>query len=147
MAGFTVTKHIAASPAEVFERASDFAGAPRSIEAITAVELLTEGPVGVGTRFRETRRMFGREAVEEMEVTEFEPPRRYVLGCSNHGCRYRTELGFSERDGGTDVRMTFEAEPVTAFARIMTVLMKPLMKGLVKTCAKDLDDLGASIEH
>lgn len=146
MTSISVERLIDAPPERVFLAASDFAGAPGRIKGIVKVEVLTNGPVGKGTRFRETRKFLGREASEEMEVIEFEPPRRYLLGAESHGCRYRTEFAFVPTAAGTTVRMTFGAEPLTFFSKVMTVLMRPLMKKMVSMCAKDLDDLKSHLE-
>jgi len=148
MAAFemTVRERIAAPPERVFVVASDFANAAKTIEGILRVEMLTPGPVGVGTRFRETRKMFGKEASEEMTVAELEPPRRYVLLAESHGARYRSELRFEPQDAGTEVVMTFRGEPLTVVAKVMAALMKPMMKSMAKHCAKDLTDLKRSIE-
>jgi len=43
----------------------------KAVPGITSVEFLSETRSGVGTRFRETRVMNGREATVELEVTEF----------------------------------------------------------------------------
>ena len=110
------------------------------------MEMLTDGPVGLGTRFRETRVMFKREATEEMEVTAFDAPHSYSLGCENHGCRYRTEFRFAPNGSGTDLEMTFGAEPLTKTAKVMSFLMKPMMKTMMKHCSKDLEDLKAAVE-
>lgn len=147
MSRVTVTRQIAAPVDQVFARASDFADAARFISAILRVEMLTDGPVGVGTRFRETRRMFGREASEEMQVSVFEPPRRYVLDAQSHGCHYRSELTFTPKDGGTEVAMSFEATPLTTLSKILSFLTLPLMRSaVVKACSQDLDDLKAVLE-
>jgi carbon monoxide dehydrogenase subunit G len=146
MFGFTVDRHVAAPPDVVFARASDFRRAPETIAAIVKMEMLTDGPVRVGTRFRETRVLFGRAATEEMTVTALEPPKRYTLAAESHGSRYHTELSFAPDGQGTRVTMTFAATPVTFMARVMSVLMRPMMKSMVKMCAKDLDDLKAAIE-
>jgi hypothetical protein len=90
--------------------------------------------------------MFKREATEEMEVTAFDPPRSYTLGCESCGCRYSTVMRFTPRGAGTDVAMTFEATPLTTFAKVMSPLMKPMVKSCLKQVAKDLDDLKASVE-
>ena len=82
-----------------------------------------------------------------MEVTAFERPRRYALGCENHGCRYHSELLFTSVDGGTDVEMRFQAEPLTGFAKVMSFLMKPMMKGVTKCLDQDLEDIKKSLEH
>jgi hypothetical protein len=43
--------------------------------------------------------------------------------------------------------MTFTGTPVTFMARVMSVLMRPMMKSVVKMCAKDLDDIKDAIER
>jgi hypothetical protein len=43
--------------------------------------------------------------------------------------------------------MTFQGTPVTLMARVMSVLMRPMMKSVVKACAKDLDDIKAAVER
>jgi len=146
MGQLSVKKYIEAPVAEVFARAADFAGAAERISGITKMEMLTEGPVGIGTRFRETRIMFGKEATEEMEITVFEPEKRYGLAAESHGTRYYSEFLFAASGSGTDVEMTFQATPLTFFAKIMSVLMRPMMKMMAKLCLQDLSDLKASIE-
>jgi len=147
MAGITIRKHIDAPVEEVFARATDLAKAHEVIRGIEKIELLSEGPVGKGTRFRETRIMFGRQATEEMEILEFEPPRRYTLGAQSHGCRYHSEYLLEPNGPGTVLQMTFEATPLTMVAKIMSVIMKPMMKSMGKLCNQDLDDLKAAIER
>jgi hypothetical protein len=147
MFGFSVDRHVDAPPDVVFARASDFRRATETVAAIVKMEILTSGPVGVGTRFRETRMLFGREATEEMTVTTFEPPRRYTLSAESHGSRYHTELSFVPDGQGTRMTMTFQGTPVTLTARVMSVLMRPMMKSVAKMCAKDLDDIKAAIER
>jgi len=81
-----------------------------------------------------------------MEVTAFDPPRSYTLGSESCGCRYSSVLRFTPKGSGTDVTMTFEAVPLTTFAKIMSVVMRPLIKSSLKLIAKDLDDLKAAVE-
>ena len=67
----TIDTHLPLDDAFAF--VSDFANAPKRIKSILRVNVLTPGPVGVGTRFTETRVMFGREATETRtcEATTF----------------------------------------------------------------------------
>lgn len=146
MKTLNVSQVVAAPPDVVFRAATDFAGAPGRIRAIKRVKVLTEGPVRVGTRFEETREMFGREATETMEVTSLDPPRSYVLGAESHGCRYRSELRFEPEGSGTRVTMSFAAEPLTFFSKVMGVLMAPMAKKIAQECGRDLDDLAAHCE-
>ncbi len=142
-----VSRHVAAPPERVFALASDFPNAPEHVDAIVRVEMLTDGPVGVGTRFRETRVMFKKEASEEMEVVEFEPPSRYVVTADSHGARYRTTFSFEPEQGGTRVSFEFQAEPYTMAAKLMAKTMGKLMMGsIVKCVEQDLDDIKAHAE-
>jgi hypothetical protein len=146
MLTFTVDRHIAAPATDVFACAADLRNAPAMISAITRLDVLTDGPIGSGTRFRETRRMFNREATEEMTIGGFDPPNGYSVDCENHGCRYHSEFRFTPDAGGTKATFVFEATPLTLWARVMGVVMRPMMKSAVKSCAKDLDDLKAYVE-
>lgn len=142
----TLTKQIAAPVERVFAIASDFPNAASNIEGISRIEMLTKGPIGVGTRFKESRTMFGKEATEEMRVGEFEPPRRYTLVAESMGTKYNSELRFDPKDGGTQITMHFRGEPQTFLAKLLSVLLRPMLKSVVKACAKDLDDLKKTIE-
>jgi hypothetical protein len=146
MAVFTIKKHINAPREKVFAHASNFGGAPEAIKGIKKVEMLTNGPVGVGTRFKETRVLFKREATEVMEVTAFNAPDSYTLGCDSCGCRYRTTMRFLANGTGTDVEMDFGVEALTVFAKIMGIVMRPMLKACCKMMEKDLDELKASVE-
>ena len=90
MAGFELTEHVAAPPAEVFAVFADFEGAPQRTSGIDKLEVLTEGPIGPGTRFRETRTMFGRQTTEELEIVAFDEGRSYSVRCESCGCEFRT---------------------------------------------------------
>jgi len=148
MAAVTVIRHFNAPVNRVFEVLSDIDRAAERIQAIAKLEKLTAGPVGVGTRFRETRVLFKKEATEEMEFTRFEPGRSYTVEAESCGAHYVSTYDFKSSRSGTDVTLTFEARPVTFMAKLMT--MSPLgllMKGMVRKCfEKDLDDLKAFIE-
>ena len=146
MSGFEVSRSIAAPIERVFEAATDLASAPERISGILALEILTDGPVGAGTRFRETRKMFGREATEEMEIQDFEAPHRYSVRAENHGCLYLSEFRFAEEAGGTEVTFLFEAKGLTLLSKIMMFITKPLAKTMIKLVVQDLEDIKRYVE-
>jgi carbon monoxide dehydrogenase subunit G len=146
MPEFKVERYVEAPPEKVFDRLSDFRRAPETISGIKKVEMLTAGPVGVGTRFKETRVMFSREATETMEVIAFERPTGYTLTCESCGCRYVCTFRVTSKGTGTNVEMRFAAEGLTWFAKVMGFLMRPMTKMCLKAIAKDLDDVKAAIE-
>ena len=145
--GCKVSEQIDAPADVVFAMAGDFANAAERIRGIKKVEMLTEGPVGVGTKFRETRIMFGKEATETMEVLEFVPGRSYTLGASSCGCEYRTVVSVEPRGKGSEVTFDFSGTSRTLGAKVMMGLMGWMVKGACgKAIRQDLADLKAAVE-
>ncbi len=146
MATVTVTQHVQAPLERVFEIFTDLRKAPERITGIQSLDVLSPGDVGAGTRFRETRVMFGKEATEEMQVTEFEPNRSYAVEADSHGCLYRSEFVFEPKGDGTDVTMTFGATPYTLGAKLMSPLGKLMAGSVRKACGQDMADLAVFAE-
>jgi uncharacterized protein YndB with AHSA1/START domain len=65
-----VTRTIAAPPEAAWALSTDIPTSPQVITGINSAHMVS-GPegFGVGTRWRETRTMFGKGATEEMEVS------------------------------------------------------------------------------
>lgn len=127
----------------VFSRVTDFAHLDRFVSGITHIEMLTDGPTAVGTRFRETRVLFGRQAIEEMEVTALEHNASFELVAESCGVRYLTRHTFEQKGNNqTVVRLLMTATPLSAVAKVMGFVMTPLMKGTMRKCLEnDLADL------
>ncbi|MGJ7439527.1 SRPBCC family protein [Aquipuribacter sp. MA13-6] len=148
MQTFRATRHAAAPAARVWAVATDLANAPDVITDIDAVEVLTPGPFGVGTRWRETRTMFGRSASEEMAVTAVDPGRSYTAEADSRRTHYVSTFTFVPVAGGTDVTMTFAGEPSGTLARALTRVTAPLTRRAVeRTLRADLDDIAAAAEQ
>ncbi|MCA9041275.1 MAG: SRPBCC family protein [Planctomycetaceae bacterium] len=138
---------IEAPPEEVFSKGSDLEHCEEWISGILKAEVLTEGPIGVGTRWKETRMMFGKEAEETMEIVEFETPHYYVASAYNCGTHYRTKISFEPAENGTEVTSTFTGTPDTFMGRILNWLFGWMAKGTVlKMMRQDLEDLKRAIE-
>lgn len=148
MGSFSVTRRIERPRAEVFDLFTDFDDMATRVGGIKKIELLTAGPAGEGTRFRETREMFGKEATEEMEITQFQPQESYTVEADSHGMHYRSVFRFEPAGHGTDVSCTFEATPTTLTARLLSPLTWMMMKGTTKKCfSEDIDDLKQAAEQ
>lgn len=138
---------IAAPRTTVFAVFTDLERAPERIDGITGLEVLGGGAVGAGTRFRETRTMFGKEAVEEMEITSFEAPLRYTVEGESCGARFLTEYRFVEDGPGTRVTMTMTTRNETLFAKVLGPLMGLMMgRAMKRAMAKDHASLGRAAE-
>jgi hypothetical protein len=138
---------VEAPPQAVFALMADVAAWPKVIPAIKTVEILTPGPVAVGTRFRETRRMFGQWATEEIAVAEIVSPHRFVLTAFNHGTAYRTEHLFEPEGSGTRAMLVFEGRPVSLAARLFTPLAGLFVGSVRRHLAADLAALKVAAER
>ncbi|MFJ3923139.1 SRPBCC family protein [Streptomyces sp. NPDC090022] len=146
-----VEREIAAPAERVWRAITDLEGMPGVLSGVDAVEVLTPGPFGVGTRWRETRRMFGKQATEEMYVTACDDRVRYVAEADNSGMHYVSEFRLTESTPGrTTVRMTFSARPATTGRRpglFMRLLNRLGTKAVAKAIAKDLADVATAVER
>ena len=142
----TVETVIAAPPTHVFALFTDLRGAPGRVRGIQSLELLTDGPVGKGTRFRETRVMFGKASSETMEILSFEPGRSYSVGAHSCGTRYLTTFDFEPVAGGTRVRMSFQGTPEALPARLLAPLFGFMTGAVRKAVEADMADLKTACE-
>ncbi len=143
-----ITAHriVHAPVSDVFGVFSDIGAAADRIDGITKIDILSEVRQGLGTRWRETRIMMGREATEEMEISEFDPPTRYVVTAESRGTRYRSTYDFVERGEDTEVNLVFEGTPVSLGAKALSILGF-LFKGQArKAFEADMADLAAVCE-
>ena len=148
MSELSVSTQVAAPIEKVFESFTQLEKAVERVPAITALEVLTEGPFGEGTRWRETRVMFKKEAIEEMWVTGFNPPHSYNVEAESHGMKYSTLFDFKTEGEGTKVSWVFTGEALTLGAKIMAPIFNVLMKGTMKKCMLgDLEAIGAACEQ
>ena len=142
-----VSTYIDAPPQRVYDVVTDLPGAAERIAAIKSLEVLTEGGFGVGTRFRETRVMFGKEATEEMEIIDVVPGERYTTQAESCGCRYESVVGVVPDGDGSRLTMTFGATPLSFVGRVMSAAMWPLLKGTMRKAVRaDLADIKRAAE-
>ncbi|SPF06456.1 Polyketide cyclase / dehydrase and lipid transport [Streptomyces sp. MA5143a] len=147
-ASVVVERRVAASQGRVWEALTDLAGMERMLSGVVRVEVLTGGGFGVGTRWRETRRMFGKDATEEMGVTLSEPPERYVVEAESHGSHYVSAWELRpDGPASTTIRMTFTAVPTGAVSGLLAKVLGGVgARAVRRAVAKDLDDVAGWLE-
>lgn len=138
-----------APPERVWAVASDFAHAGDHIRAIQKVEIVTPGPIGVGTVLRETRGAPGRRGTTiDMTLAAWNPPRSYALRGSAAGFEFTSEIRcVPDGRGGTRIEMEVVGRPTNFAAKILSPLFAVMSKMMVKQCAKDLADIAAAAER
>src|SRR5262245_41550147 len=137
------THRSSAPPDRTWAVASDFAQAPGRIKAITKVEILTPGPIGTGTRFREWR---GRQMVD-MEIAAWSPPRSYALRGYAAGTEFTSEIRCVPDGSGTRLEMQIHVRPQTIGAKLLSPLLALMPNVMVKSCSKGLAHISAAAER
>jgi carbon monoxide dehydrogenase subunit G len=145
----SLTQHNHARPDKVWTVISDIPGSAGTLSGINAVQMLTDGPYGEGTRWKETRTMMGRAETVEMWVSKADPPRSTTVKAQQGGADYTTRFSLAERDGGTDLTLTFGADIVkpTVLSKVTMALFGKIGMSITrKALAKDLAEIAAKAE-
>jgi hypothetical protein len=133
---------IARPRAEVAGYAMDPANDRAWIGALTAVRVLTAGPVGVGTRVERVAQFLGRRMEYVNEIVECAPPELLVMRSVKAPFPMTVRYEFEEAGGGTRVRIRAEGD-ASGFYR----LAGPLLAAAVRrSIAADLARLKHILE-
>jgi hypothetical protein len=143
MTRVTVVRSIRAPVDRVFSTVSDISQYSRAVRDIVRFEFLSEVRSGVGTRFRETRLMKGKEHHTELDVTEYASNDRVRMVAANHGIVWDTLFTVAAVNGETRLTTTMDARTRRIPARIMIALMKG---NLQRAIGKDMDAVKAYCE-
>ncbi|MDA0365664.1 MAG: SRPBCC family protein [Chloroflexi bacterium] len=150
MPAVSVSQEVDAPAARTWAVATDIARVAEVLSAVNAVERLDGGDgFAVGTRWRETRRMFGRDATEEMEVTAVDPGRGYTVEAESHGTHYTSHIRVESLDDARSrIEMSFDAQAGGPVARVLAATLGRLAMGSTRRAlAQDLADIAAAAEH
>lgn len=79
MAAISSTIEIARSPEDVFAYLDEVTRHGEWQDGLISAHLDTDGPVGVGSKVTEVRKLGGREMTMSYEITEHDPPRTFAF--------------------------------------------------------------------
>ena len=127
MTGFNMSEWVARPPKEVFDFITASENAPKIVQSVTGMVKLTEGAPRVGTRYRETRLMHGKEQHAELEIVEFEPARRYAVQNVTSGIETVYRYNIQPEKDGTRIDLICEVK-----AKGIKKLMLPLVAAILK---------------
>jgi uncharacterized protein YndB with AHSA1/START domain len=147
MATVTVSDYIDAPVDEVFRRFTDVEHGAGLVSGIRRIEMLTTGPVRLGTRWRETREVMGVTDSAEMEITSFERNRTYTITHHKAGMRIETTFWFEPTATGTKVGVEFELERGGVPPGLLTPLGWAIAGQVTRVLSHDLADFKHSIER
>ena len=126
---------------QVFSFLVDLQKLPMWQSNLIKTETLTEGPLRVGSRFREVRKLRGRKSEIEGEISAFEPNQRLATKTVNQP-HVTISYALDPEDGGTRLSYQF-AMQTTGLMR----LLEPMILGSVrKESDSDLQRLKQLLE-
>jgi uncharacterized protein YndB with AHSA1/START domain len=144
MAPLTASIEIDRTPQDVFAYASDPVRQTEWQEGLLSVKVETDGPVGVGTKAVDTRKVPGGTREFPFELTEFDAPNRMSFQVTGGPVRPNGTMTFSPLDGGTRTKVDFSME---FKGHGFGVLLIPLVnRDARKLMPKDLAQLKARLE-
>ncbi|MDE2721497.1 SRPBCC family protein [Candidatus Palauibacter polyketidifaciens] len=142
---------INASCGTVFRAVADLGHFSKAVPQIDRIEILSESTAGVGTRFRETRLVRGRETASELRVAELVENERVRYVSDTFGTRWNSTFTVAPAGDRTRLTMVIQGRPYRVLSRLAAPLMKFLtakavaadMKG-IKAYAESLEESAAS---
>ena len=114
MIKFTNTVEISRSSHEVFDYVADLEHTPRWNWAIHSTRKVGDGPIGIGTEYRQTRRV-PQGSTETLRITSYEPTR--LVAVEGTLGPFPSRLTYEITDNGADTTLTntVELDPPPAF--------------------------------
>ncbi|MFG6117849.1 SRPBCC family protein [Thalassobacillus sp. B23F22_16] len=145
---FDVTRNIHVPQQKAYTSLLDLDAAEHWMKGFVRMERLDEGPIREGSEWKETRKMFGKEASEHFEVVELSEPDKIVLRCDGtKGTTGKGEFVFTylihSSGDSSDIRLKGEINELTGLSKLFGKLMAGSFKN---ACAKDMDALKAYLE-
>lgn len=125
---------------DVFAFFSDFENSPLWGRTNKTVKD-SDGPVAVGTVFREEAKIMGRQMKHRSEVTEFEPPTKlFYTNRFENGMAEQAQITFESVEGGTRMNPAAEVE-IARLPQFLAPLFAWQMKRQVRSLFKNLKDV------
>ena len=108
---------------EVFDFVADESNEPKYNPRMTRADKITDGPIGLGTRFNSVLQGIGGAVEVTIEFTEFVRPLRITESVHLSTMDIKGELRFEPVADGTRMKWIWDLEP-----RGLTRLMGPLVR-------------------
>jgi carbon monoxide dehydrogenase subunit G len=147
MTTVTVSTQVAGPLEQVFRHFTDIDQAAKRVSGIRGIEMMTPGPFGPGTKWREIREVLGRLDSAEMQVTSFDRNRAYTITHHKGGARIDTVFSFEPSGDGTKVTIEFTLEGPGMPPWLLSPLGWAISGKVRDVLTQDLSDLKESAER
>jgi len=144
-----VEERIEAPPDVVWAVITNIENAADVISGISViVHPFDDRDFDVGFTWRETRRMFGKDTTEEMQVVAVDDGRSYDVESDSHGTRYFSTTSVLPDGDGCVLRMAFRGEAQNTLSKVMGATLGRLFEGPTRRAIQqDLRDIAAEAQR
>ena len=122
---------IEAPVAEVFEYLSDLRNVADWMTGVVSAEQTSDGEMGLGSTALVIRELMGQRFEAPLTVTEFDPPRRVVIGSEVSGVKANVQLGLQPDGDATELEFAMEIR-----GSMLTAFMEPM---IANAAGSDID--------
>ena len=137
------------SKAAIWAAITDIENASKFIRGIKNIEVVEKPAHGlVGLKWRETRILFGEPATVEKWITDAAENAFYKTRAEDNGFVFLSTISISESGGGITLTSSHESKPQGIVARLQSIPMGFLFKGVAKKALlQDLNDIKSAVEQ
>jgi uncharacterized membrane protein len=128
---------------EVARYVVDWRNDPAWIRALSESELVTDPPLGVGSRVRRVASFLGKRLEYVNEVVEYEPGRRLAMRSVQAPFPMTVVYEFDDAGAGTLMRIRADGD-ASGFYRLASPL---LTRAVRRAIAGDLEKLRETLDH
>jgi hypothetical protein len=91
----------------VYRTLTDLWNRPRFVSNVEAVDMLSSGPIGIGTHYIENRIVLGRGLAIEFTIGDYDPPGIFVLTAEHAGVGFEVSytLGYTGHETGITLEL------------------------------------------
>jgi hypothetical protein len=135
--------------AAIWAAITNIENASKIISGIEKIEILEKPANGlVGLKWRETRTLFGKPATADKWITDAAENEFYTTRAESDGFVFLSTTSISEGSGGITLTSSHDSQPQSTLARLLSVPMMFLFKGVAKKAIlQDLNDIKSAVEQ
>jgi carbon monoxide dehydrogenase subunit G len=143
MRSFTYSIHIDRRPEQVWNFMMDFNQAPRWRNLVRHIDVVTPGPLRLGSELKVTFDSMGKTRTVISEVWAFEPARRFGVRNTEQNVTGLFDYILAPDAGGTTVQFSCDVKP----RGWMWLLLPLLLKGNRRRYSQQLSNLKQEVER
>ena len=128
------------APEDVFAFVFEPANAAKWQEGVVLAEFTSEGPLGMGSTWRNVSKMMGREIDMDFEVIDYDQPHRLCWKSISGPIQTKTCATFESQNGGTLITFSGEGAP-RGFLRMAEGILRKRLENQFKGNANRLKAL------